>query len=478
MKRNKNISKNIHTGLFTDFYELAMAQAYFYEGKAEEQAVFDYFYRKNPFQGGYVVFSGLQELLSAIQQFSFDEEEISYLRSQGFRKEFLDYLSGFSFSGTIKAPAEGEVVFPTEPLMVVKGSILELQLIETLVLNILNFSSLISTKASRIRNVIGQKPFSDFGLRRAQGSGGLIASRAAVIGGANNSSNVRAGFQYDIPVGGTMAHSWIQTFPSELEAFRSFARQYPDNCVLLVDTYNTLESGIPNAIKVARELEKQGKQLKAIRLDSGDLAYFSKKARQLLDNHGLKKVKIVVSNQLDEYVIRSLMLQNAPVDSFGIGTKLITGNGSSALDGVYKLSVYDSTPRMKVSDNIEKTTLPGEKDTIRYFNEDGTFYADAIILSHEKSTNEIAHPHFAHKRSKVSGLTSEHILETVVKNGEIVKPEVSAMESAEYARKRLAQLPEEHKRIEFPHHYKVGISEDLEALRDNLFKDIKNRRML
>ncbi len=478
MRKNNNILRDTHTGLYTDFYELTMAQAYFYEGKAKEQAVFDYFYRKNPFQGGYVVFSGLEELLSAIQEFSFNDEEIKYLQAQGFRKEFLEYLSGFRFTGTIKAPTEGEVVFPNEPLMVVKGSILELQLVETLILNILNFSSLISTKASRIRNVIGDKPFSDFGLRRAQGSGGLLASRAAVIGGANNSSNVYAGFQYDIPVGGTMAHSWIQTFSSELEAFRSFARQYPDNCVLLVDTYNTLASGIPNAIKIAHELEEQGNRLKAIRLDSGDLAYFSKKARQILDDHGLRYVKIVVSNQLDEYVIRSLMLQNAPIDSYGIGTKLITGNGSPALDGVYKLSAYNDMPRMKVSDNIEKTTLPGEKDTLRYFNEDGTFYADGIVLSDESNTGEIAHPHFSHKRSTVSGLKSEHILKEVVLNGKIVKPAVSAMESAEYARKRLAQLPDEHKRIEFPHHYKVGISKDLEALRDNLFKSIKNRRML
>ncbi len=225
----------------------------------------------------------------------------------------------------------------------------------------LNFSSLISTKASRIRNVVGDKPFSDFGLRRAQGDGGMMASRAAIIGGANTTSNVMAGMTYDLPVGGTMAHSWVQTFSSELEAFRTFAKNYPDQCVLLVDTYDTLNSGMPNAIKVAKEMEQSGHRLQAIRLDSGDLAYFSKKARHLLDQHGLSYVKIIVSNQLDEYVIRSLILQEAPVDSFGIGTNLVTGMESGALDGVYKLAIHNQKPRMKISDNIEKTTLPGEK---------------------------------------------------------------------------------------------------------------------
>ncbi len=478
MRTLDNNSRYRHTGLFTDFYELAMAQAYFYENKASEEAVFDYFYRKNPFGGGYVVFSGIGELLHSIRNFKYSEEDIAYLNKQGFRKEFLGFLKNFSFKGTIKAPAEGEIIFPGEPLLVVKGSILELQLIETLVLNILNFSSLISTKASRIRNVSGKRPFSDFGLRRAQGAGGVLASRAAIIGGANSTSNVLAGYQYELPVGGTMAHSWIQTFSSELEAFRTFARNYPDNAVLLVDTYDTLESGVPNAITVAKELGQKGHRLKAIRLDSGDLAYFSKKARKMLDDEGLQDVKIVVSNQLDEYVIRSLTLQKAPIDSFGIGTKLITGKETSALDGVYKLSMYNHHPRMKVSDNIEKTTLPGEKITIRYLQSDGTFYADGVLLSDEKETIEIAHPHFSHKRSDISNYTAEPLLKTVMKEGEQTGESPVAEESAAYLQQRLKQLPDEHKRIEFPHQYKVGISEGLEALRDKIFKNIKERREL
>lgn len=478
MKTLDNNSRHKHMGLFTDFYELAMAQAYFYEGKANEEAVFDYFYRKNPFGGGYVVFSGIGELLHSIRKFKYDNEDIAYLEKQGFRKEFLDFLKSFSFTGSIKSPAEGEVVFPTEPLLVIKGTILELQLIETLVLNMLNFSSLISTKASRIRNVAGPRPFSDFGLRRAQGAGGVLASRAAIIGGANSTSNVLSGFQYGLAVGGTMGHSWIQTYSSELEAFRTFARNYPDNAVLLADTYDTIDSGVPNAITVAKELEQQGHHLKAIRLDSGDLAYFSKKARKMLDDQGLQYVKIVVSNQLDEYVIRSLTLQNAPIDSFGIGTKLITGNETSALDGVYKLSMYNHHPRMKISDNIEKTTLPGEKTTVRYLQGDGTFYADGVLLSDEKETQEIAHPHFSHKRSDVSNYTAEPLLKTVMKDGEMLGKKPLVEESAAYLQQRLKQLPDEHKRIEFPHHYKVGISAGLEALRDKIFKNIKERRKL
>ncbi|MDZ7776086.1 MAG: nicotinate phosphoribosyltransferase [Bacteroidales bacterium] len=376
--------RSTHTGLFTDFYELAMAQAYFFEGKAEEEAVFDYFFRKNPFENGYVLFSGIQELLYTLKQFSFGKEDIDYLRSQGFREPFLQYLSAFTFRGTIRAPVEGEIVFPVEPLLVVKGGVLELQVIETVLLNVLNFSSLISTKASRIRNVTGDRPFSDFGLRRAQGSGGVMASRAAIIGGASSTSNVLAGYHYQLPIG-VLWHT-----PGFRHSTRSWRHSAPlpgsiptvARCWQIPD--NTLESGVPNAIIVAKEMQEQGHQLKAIRLDSGDLAYFSKKARAMLDAEGLKDVKIVVSNQLDEYVIRSLTLQQAPIDSFGIGTKLITGRDTGALDGVYKLSKYKGEPRMKVSDNIEKTTLPGEKQTVRYLHKDGTFFADACTACRAK----------------------------------------------------------------------------------------------
>lgn len=461
-----------HAGLFTDYYELAMAQAYLLHGKSGEEAVFDYFFRKNPFGGGYVLFSGINELLEILESLSFSKDDLDYLSSLGFKQQFLDYLAGFSFQGTVKAPREGEPVFPLEPVVTVKGNIIELQLIETLLLNILNFSSLISTKASRIRSAAGDRLVSDFGLRRAQGTGGILASRAAIVGGANSSSNVLAGYLFDIPVGGTMAHSWIQTFDEEITAFRKFAETYPDNTVLLVDTYDTINSGIPNAITVGKEMEKAGLRMKAIRLDSGDLAYLSKKARKILDKAGLDYVKIMVSNQLDEYVIRSLNLQNAPIDGFGIGTKLITGLSSAAVDGVYKISYYRGIPRMKISDNIEKTTLPGEKRTVRYLNPDGTFHGDGILLADEEKTEEIIHPYFNYKRTRVNSFESESITQTVMQNGKRMAGNISALKSAEYAAGQLAKLPPEHHRIENPHHYKVGISKRLAALRDQMIQNV------
>jgi nicotinate phosphoribosyltransferase len=277
-----------HWGLYTDFYELAMAQGYYLCGRKNERAAFNYFFRTNPFNGGYTVFAGLQDLLPALSEFNFSEEDIRYLADQGMQKEFLEYLSDFQFSGSINSVSEGEIVFPNEPILQVEGNIIECQLIESLLLNFLNFESLIATKAFRIKQVAGTKTFSDFGLRRAQGLGAIHASRASVIGGASSTSNVLAGKLFDIPVSGTQAHSWIQSFDNELEAFRLFAKTNPDNSVLLVDTINTLKSGVPNAIIVAKEMEKEGHRLKAIRLDSGDLAYLSKKARKMLDDAGLQ----------------------------------------------------------------------------------------------------------------------------------------------------------------------------------------------
>ncbi len=468
----KNSILEKHAGLYTDYYELAMAQAYYLQGKGDDIAVFDYFFRKNPFQGGYVLFSGINELLGILENFKYSGEDIEYLKSLGFDQRFLDYLAGFSFEGTIKAPREGEVVFPLEPVLIVKGNIIELQIIETLLLNVLNFSSLIATKASRIRSVAGERVISDFGLRRAQGTGGVIASRAAIVGGANSTSNVISGYLYDLPVGGTMAHSWVQTFEDEITAFRKFAEVYPKNTVLLLDTYNTLDSGVPNAIKVAKEMEARGEKMKGIRLDSGDLAYLSKKAREMLDNAGLNYIKIMVSNQLDEAVIRSLNIQNAPIDGFGIGTKLITGMNSGAIDGVYKLSEFNGQPRMKISDNIEKTTLPGEKRTVRYFNIDGTFHGDGILLESEKQTKEIIHPYFNYKRTNVEAFEQKPVTQKVMENGKRLSEGKTVKESAEYAKDRLSKLPVEHHRLEYPHHYKVGISRKLATMRDSMFEKI------
>ncbi|HEX9828819.1 MAG TPA: nicotinate phosphoribosyltransferase, partial [Bacteroidota bacterium] len=350
-----------HTGLYTDFYQLTMAQGYFLSGKSDTRAAFDYFFRENPFEGGYVLFAGLSDLLDTLQQFRFEKDDIEYLASVGLQRPFLHYLETFQFRGTIYSVREGEAVFPLEPIVRVEGNIIETQVIETLLLNVLNFESLIATKASRIKHAAGSRRVIDFGLRRAQGLGGIHASKAAIIGGVEATSNVYAAFQWGLEVTGTQGHSWIQSFDDELSAFRKFAEFFPERCVLLVDTYNTLRSGLPNAILVAKELEQRGNHLLAIRLDSGDLAYLAKHARAMLDAAGLQNVKIVVSNQLDEYVIRSIVQQGAPIDMFGVGTHLATGRTSPALDGVYKLSVYDSKPRLKFSENFTKTTLPGLK---------------------------------------------------------------------------------------------------------------------
>ncbi len=455
-------------GLYTDFYELTMAQGYFLSGKKEDTAVFDYFFRANPFDGGYVIFAGLDNLLQALMGFTYSEDDLDYLAQKGFSSEFLSFLKDFQFQGTVSSVREGEVVFPLAPLVRVEGTIIECQLIETLLLNFLNFESLIATKASRVRRVAGERPVADFGLRRAQGLGGLQASRAAFVGGLDATSNVLAGRNFNIPVTGTQAHSWIQGFDSELAAFRTYARLYPDNTVLLVDTYDTLGSGLPNAIKVGLELKENGQTLKAIRLDSGDLAYLSKQARKMLDASGLIETKILASNQLDEYLIRSLNEQQAPVDGFGVGTELVTGRATAALDGVYKLSAFNGHPTLKLSNTLEKISLPARKETFRFFNGDGNFYADCVCLADEARPEMMVHPYEPDKRCSLVGLTADPLIDTVMENGRIVKQVSGVREIRKFSRNRLALVPQEHLRFEMPHIYKVGVSPGLAALRDEL----------
>lgn len=461
-----------NAGLYTDYYELTMAQAYFLSGKAETNACFDYFFREHPFGGGYTIFAGLTDLLEILATLTFEDEDVEYLRQLGFRFEFLDYLKRFQFKAAIHAAREGEVVFPLEPVVRVEGTIIEAQIIETLVLNLLNFESLIATKASRLRSVAGDRRVVDFGLRRAQGLGGIQASKAAIIGGLDATSNVYAAYHYSLEVTGTQAHSWVQSFDDELAAFRKFAEIFPDKCVLLVDTYNTLRSGVPNAVIVAKELEKKGHRMVGIRLDSGDLAYLSKHARTMLDDAGLQYVKIVASNQLDEYVIRSLLEQGAPIDSFGVGTRLVTGHTSAALDGVYKLSMLDGRPRLKFSENYTKITLPGVKSTLRLCEDDGRFYADAIVLEGERGLKNMFHPYFPEQRSHVEMYKAEPLLEKVMDRGRVLFNQ-TPQESAAYAKERLKKLAPEHKRFEFPHIYKVGISQELMNLRARLVEQLQ-----
>lgn len=459
-----------YPAIYTDFYELTMAQGYFLSGRKNDTASFDYFFRKIPFGGGYVVFAGLSGFLNLIENYRFHPEELEYLRSQGFKESFLEYLADFKFQGDIYAAKEGEIVFSNTPLIQVRGTIIETQIIETLLLNILNFESLIATKASRIREVAGERLVLDFGLRRSQGFGGIQASKAAVIGGLDGSSNVYAGLEHGLTLSGTMAHSWIQSFEDELTAFRSYAEHFPENTILLVDTYDTLDQGIPNAIIIAQELKAKGHSLKAIRLDSGDLAYLSKKAREQLDDAGFSDVKIAVSNQLDEYLIKSLLDQQAPIDIFGVGTKLVTAYDNPALDGVYKLSSVNDIPTLKISENIEKITLPGIKKVTRFFNKDGSFYADGISLESEAEATSIEHPYFPTKKTNVEHLDSEPLLSKVVEKGVLTQDITTVKESAQYCKQQLQKLNPEYKRFDNPHVFKVGVSTKIKALRNQIIQ--------
>ena len=457
------------SALYTDLYQLSMGQVYFASGHHEQDAVFDYFFRKLPYGGGYAVFAGLDDVLETISRLQFTADDLEYLKSIGMDADYLKYLSHFRFRGTLHAMREGEIIFPNIPVVRVEGTLLETQLIETVLLNLLNFQSLIATKATRVREVAGDRTLLDFGLRRAQGIGGYHASRATIIGGFDGTSNVMAGANFDIPVSGTMAHSFIQHYEDELTAFRTFASGRPENCVLLVDTYHTLESGVPNAITVAKELERDGKRLLAIRLDSGDLAYLAKRARQMLNDAGLPYVKIAASNQLDEYVVKSLLEQGAPIDIFGVGTSLVTGQPDAALDGVYKLAFSNGKPRIKLSESLSKTTLPDKKQVYRVLDSGGMFFgADAIALSQEAPPEEMHHPIEPGKSMRLGSYRKEALLEVVMKNSERVYERKSLTELSAYRQQRISLLPSEYRRFQNPHTYKVGISTSLQNLRNEL----------
>ena len=457
-----------HTGLYTDMYQLTMAQAYFRDGTGGVPAAFDYFFRKIPFDGGFVIFAGLADVLELVREFRFSAEDVAYLQSLGFTPDFLKDLARFRFNGSVFSVREGEVVFPLEPIVRVEAPLIQAQVIETLLLNFLNFESLVATKASRLRLAAGPRGLSEFGLRRSHGFGGIHASRAAVIGGCETTSNVYAAWRFGLRPAGTMAHSYIESHGDELEAFRRYSESHPEGCIFLVDTYDTLRSGIPNAILAAKEMEGRGRRLYAVRLDSGDLAYLAKQARRMLDEAGLGYVKIVASNLLDEHVIRSLLEQGAPIDLFGVGTRLATGAPDAALDGVYKLAEVGGDPRLKLSETLAKTTLPGRKKIIRYSDRQGFFRADAIALEDEAGVGLMVHPFEPDKSLRLADLRGEALLAKVAENGERLAVPESVDQIAEYARGRLASLPVEHTRFENPHIYKVGLSERLAGLRNDL----------
>ena len=469
------------TGTYTDQYQLAMAQVYFLKERHGHMAVFDYFFRKAPFNGSYAVFAGLEDLINILENLHFDATDISFLRQNGMDPGFLEYLADFRFTGNIYSSCEGDLVFPTRPVLSVEAELIQAQIIETLLLNILNFQTLIATKASRMRIAAKDKVLIDFGLRRAHGLGGYYASRAAVIGGFEATSNVRAGRDYDIPVSGTMAHSFIQSYDDELTAFRDFAEVWPDNCVLLVDTYNTLACGVPNAVIVGLEMKKQGRHLKGIRLDSGDLADLSRKARRMLDDAGLHDVKIAASNQLDEYLIKDLQDEKAPIDLFGVGTSLVTGQPDAALDGVYKLAFADSEPRIKLSETMEKTTLPHRKQVFRLHTGTALAGIEVVALADEIEIDQMHHPFDSKKSLSIGAYEKQPLLHKVMENGRRVTPSQTVSEIARYSKKQLDQLPEDYKRLENPVTYKIGISDRLKKERDRLInehKKTKNRESI
>ncbi|MCC5016340.1 MULTISPECIES: nicotinate phosphoribosyltransferase [unclassified Legionella] len=460
-----------YTGTYTDHYQLTMAQVYFLKGYRDHSAVFDYFFRAPPFKGGYAVFAGLDDLLDILATLRFDQADLAFLQQQKMHPEFIHYLKSFKFNGSVYSSQEGDIIFPTRPVLTIEAPIIEAQLIETLLLNILNFQSLIATKASRIRQAAGKRQLIDFGLRRAQGPGGYYASRAAIIGGFDASSNVRAGRDYHLPVAGTMAHSFIQSYDNELSAFREFSEIWPDHCHLLVDTYSTLTSGVPNAITIAKEMEKRGCRLQGIRLDSGDLAWLAKKARQMLDDAGLDYVKITASNQLDEFIVKNLLDQGAPIDAFGVGTNLAIGAPDAALDGVYKLAFVNNKPCIKLSDTLAKITIPYKKQVFRVLETDNTFCADVIALGTEKKPAMMYHP-FEHSKSfSIKDYNLEPVLQKVMEKGQRLLAAKPLNEIARYSQERINQLPQEYKRFSNPHLYKIGLSEPLYQLRNQLIAE-------
>ncbi|NJW54131.1 nicotinate phosphoribosyltransferase [Salinimicrobium oceani] len=457
------------SGTYTDQYQLAMGQVYFKKGDAGKIAIFDYFFRKLPFDGGFAVFAGLETLLDILENFSFSEQDLNFLEQQGFDAAYLSYLEDFRFRGKVYSMKEGDLVFPGAPVVRIEANIVEAQIVETVLLNILNFQTLIATKATRMEIQAKGRKLIDFGLRRAQGTGGYHASRAAVIGGFDATSNTRAGRDFHIPVSGTMGHSFIQSYGDELEAFRAFAEVHPKNSILLVDTYDTLRSGVPNAITVAREMESRGERLKGIRLDSGDLAYLARRSREKLDAAGLDYVKISVSNQLDEHLIKSLIDQEAPIDIFGVGTSLVTGKPDAALDGVYKLAFFKDEPRIKLSETISKVTLPHRKQVFRLLDESGNFLgADVVCLAEEAEIKMMYHPYDPLKFRNVSGVAKEPLLQLVMEDQKRIHEHRDIREICEFRKARLQKLAPEYKRFFNPHIYKVGLSESLRDERNAL----------
>ncbi len=466
--------------MMTDLYQLTMMYGYYKNNIHRKPAVFDMFFRKLSEYSAYAVAAGLEQVIGYIENLHFEEEDLQYLDSLNlFDREFLDQLRKLHFTGDISSVPEGTVVFPNEPILRVKAPLFEAQLIETALLNIINHQTLIATKASRVVYAAQGGSVMEFGLRRAQGpDAGIYGARAAIIGGCTATSNVLTGQLFGIPVKGTHSHSWVMSFPDELTAFRAYADAFPDACLLLVDTYNTLKSGIPNAITVFRELREKGHEPVGIRLDSGDLAYLTKEARAMLDEAGFPDAEITVSNDLDEYLIWDLRSQGARIDSYGVGTSLITSRDCPALGGVYKMSAEEVNgrmiPKIKISENPEKITNPGYKKVVRIYNGKKKSVADLIMLEEEEIDTgkplTIFDPVDTWKKMTLRNYSVRELLVPVFKNGQCIYKSPDLPDIQAYAKSELDTLWEEYKRLTNPHVFKVDLSQKLYDLKQNLLR--------
>ena len=469
--------------LLTDFYELTMMYGYFLQGKTDEVATFDLFFR--PFdESNFCIAAGLEQAIDYVQNLRFTDEDVDYLRStKAFNEPFLKFLRDFKFTGSIKAIPEGTVVFPYEPLMIVTAPICQAQLMEAALLNIINFQTLIATKARRITHAAAPAGVLEFGLRRAQApDASVYGARAAVIGGCTSTSNVLCAQMFGMPPKGTHAHSWVMSFPTELDAFMAYADTYPDGCLLLVDTYDTLHSGVPNAIKVFDYLKKNGHKPLGIRLDSGDLAYLSKEARKLLDAAGHSDCQIFASSDIDEYVLMALREQGAKIDTYGVGTKMITSNNTPSLGGVYKLANLNvkgvNVPKMKISDNPIKITNPGVKTVYRLFGRDtDKAIADVITLADERIDDSkpltITHPVERWKTKEVTNFYAKELYVDVFKDGKCVYDCPNVYQLQDSCQASLNGFWEEYLRLTQPHSYKVDLSDKLYELKQRLIMEDK-----
>ena len=476
-----NIMNERNLSMLVDFYELTMGNGFLENNCSEEIAYFDMFYRKAPDNAGFAICAGLEQVIQYLKNLKFTEQDINYLKTKNlFSEKFLEYLKNFKFSCDVWAIPEGTPIFPLEPILTVRGPAIQAQLIETMILLSINHQSLIATKANRIVTASQGRPVMEFGSRRAQGyDGAVLGARASYIGGVTGTACAIADREFQIPALGTMAHSWIQLFDTELDAFRAYAKIYPDDCTFLVDTYSVLHSGIPNAITVFKELEQQGHKGKAIRIDSGDIAYLSKKARKMLDNAGLNYIGIVASNSLDEYIIRDLIMQGAEITSFGVGERLVTSKSEPVFGGVYKLSAIEKNgeiiPKIKISENAVKITNPSFKTVWSVFdNESNKAIADVITLHDEVINNkqpyEIFDPIHTYKRKIITNFTAKKLQVSIFRKGECVYTSPILEEIQTYCKNQLETLWEEVKRFENPQTYFVDLSQKLWDLKHDMLK--------